>query len=85
MQKITPDNQLLSEENETVLKSGESFDCVFKLKIGVPPQNFAMEDLRSLMMGSSQGTRSNIIDSSAFSYQNRSLAQQRNTSAIDIL
>ena len=53
MQKITPDNQLLSEENETVLKSGESFDCVFKLKIGVPPQNFAMVDLRSLMMGSS--------------------------------
>ena len=60
IQRIT-DTQSLSTIRDAVLKSGESYDCVFKLKIGVPPLNLEFGDLRSLMIGG-QNTRSNMIE-----------------------
>lgn len=63
IKKISDNNQQGSDKRKdnTVLKSGESFDCVFTLKIGVPSATLDFGDLRSLMIGS-QGTRSNLID-----------------------
>ena len=37
VQRIEYDSKIISEDKEIILKTGESFDCVFRLKIGVPP------------------------------------------------
>ena len=48
----------LLADSSVVLKTGESFECLFKLKIGELPEDYDTEDLTSMLNG---GPRSCVL------------------------